>query len=136
MNFLSVTRHPCQTGRFPSPAQLRPDRRSHVPYGLAGGRPGTPSRNVLNPGTEERELPAKCTLTVRHDDVYRHELAGAGSWGDPSECDPERVLRDVLEEKISPAYARREYGVVIDERTWKIVPEETARLRAAPQPAR
>jgi hypothetical protein len=25
----------------------------------------------------------------------------------------------VMEEKISPAYARREYGVAIDERTWK-----------------
>jgi len=101
---------------LPPHAQLRPDRRNHVPYGLAGGRPVTPSRNVLNPGTAERELPAKCTLTVRHGDVYRHELAGAGGWGNPFERDPERVLRDVMEEKISPAYARREYGVVIDER--------------------
>jgi len=40
----------------------------------------------------------------------------------------------VIEEKLSTA--RREYGVVIDERTWKVVPEETARLRAAAQPAR
>jgi N-methylhydantoinase B len=116
--------------------QLRTDRRQHVPYGLAGGRSGTPSRNVLNPGTEDRELPAKCTLTVRHGDVYRHELAGAGGWGNPFERDPERVLRDVMEEKISAAYARREYGVAIDERTGKIVPEETARLRAAAQTAR
>ena len=75
-----------------------------------------PSRNVLNPGTEDRELPAKCTLTVRSGDVYRHELAGAGGWGNPFERDPERVLRDVLEEKISVGYARREYGVAIDER--------------------
>ena len=91
---------------------------------------------MLNPGTEERELPAKCTLTVRHGDVYRHELAGAGGWGNPFARDPERVLRDVTEEKISPAYARREYGVAIDERTWKVVPAETARLRAAAQTAR
>jgi hypothetical protein len=28
------------------------------------------------------------------------------------------------------AYARREHEVAIDERTWKVVPEETARLRA------
>jgi hypothetical protein len=46
------------------------------------------------------------------------------------------VLRDVMEEKISAAYARREYGVVIDERAWTVVPEETARLRAAGQTAR
>jgi N-methylhydantoinase B len=93
-------------------------------------------RNVLNPGTEDRELPAKCTLTVRHGDVYRHELAGAGGWGNPFERDPGRVLRDVMEEKISVAYARREYGVAIDERTWTVVPKETARLRAAAQTAR
>jgi hypothetical protein len=37
----------------------------------------------------------------------------------------------VLEEKISVAYARREYGVAIDEGTWKVVQEDTARLRAA-----
>jgi len=116
--------------------QLRTDRRHHLPYGLAGGRPGTPSRNVLNPGPDSRELPAKCTLTVRHGDVYRHELAGAGGWGDPFSRDPEHVLRDVLEEKISVAYARREYGVAIDERTWTIVAEETARLRAAARIAR
>jgi hypothetical protein len=30
-----------------------------------------------------------------------------------------------------PRWARREYGVTIDERTWKVVPEETARLRGA-----
>jgi N-methylhydantoinase B len=111
--------------------QLRTDRQKHVPYGLAGGRPGTPSRNVLNPGTEDRVLPAKCTLTVRHGDVYRHELAGAGGWGDPFARDPERVRHDVMEEKITAAYARREYGVAIDERTGAVAPEETARLRAA-----
>jgi N-methylhydantoinase B/oxoprolinase/acetone carboxylase alpha subunit len=33
-----------------------------------------------------------------------HELAGG--WSDPFARDPERVLRDVMEEKISPAYAR------------------------------
>jgi N-methylhydantoinase B len=110
--------------------QLRTDRRHHMPYGLAGGRSGTPSRNVLNPGPDARELPAKCTLTVRRGDVYRHELAGAGGWGDPLQRDPERVLHDVMEEKITVAYARREYGVAIDERTWKVVSEETARLRA------
>jgi N-methylhydantoinase B len=112
--------------------QLRTDRRAHLPYGLAGGRSGTPSANVLNPGTlEERTLPAKCTITVRHGDVFRHVLAGAGGWGDPFTRDPALVLRDVLEEKITADYARREYGVAIDETHGKVVEDETARLRAA-----
>src|ERR1051326_4903936 len=113
--------------------QLRTDRQNHVPYGLAGGRPGTPSRNVLNPGAEERELPAKCTLTVRSGDVYRHELAGAGGWGNPFARDPERVLRDVMEEKISPAYARREYGAAIDSATGAVLADATVKLRGACQ---
>src|ERR1700733_7264450 len=30
---------------------VRSDRRSHPPYGLANGMPGSPSNNILNPGT-------------------------------------------------------------------------------------
>ncbi len=110
--------------------QLRTDRRRFLPYGLHGGRDGTPSRNVLNPDGERQELPAKCTLTLRRGDVFRHVLAGAGGWGDPFTRDAERVLRDVREEKITPDYARREYGVAIDPATWTVLRDETARLRA------
>src|SRR5215469_2777705 len=56
--------------------QLRTDRRRHLPYGLAGGRPGTPSDNVLNPDGERRQLPSKCRLTIRRGDVFRHVLGG------------------------------------------------------------
>src|SRR4029450_1070943 len=44
--------------------QLRTDRRHHLPYGLAGGKPGTPSRNVLDPAPDNRALPRKRTLPV------------------------------------------------------------------------
>ncbi len=46
----------------------------------------------MNPDGEARHLPAKCTLEVRHGDVFRHLLAGAGGWGDPHERDVELVL--------------------------------------------
>ena len=111
--------------------QLRTDRRRHLPYGLAGGRPGTPSDNVLNPDGDRRQLPSKCTLEIRQGDVFRHLLAGAGGWGDPLERDPELVLKDVLEEKLSADYARREYGVAIDVAARKVLAEDTATLRAA-----
>jgi N-methylhydantoinase B len=111
--------------------QLRTDRRRFLPYGLAGGRPGTPSANVLNPAGEARELPGKCTITIRRGDVFRHVLAGAGGWGDPLARDPGRVLGDVLEEKITPAYARREYGVVLDPAGGQVDAAATAALRAA-----
>lgn len=109
--------------------QLRTDRRRFLPYGLAGGRPGTPSDNRLDPDGENRQLPAKCTLEIRQGDVFRHVLAGAGGWGDPLARDPELVRHDVVEGKLTPEHARREYGVAIDG-TGRVLREETARLRA------
>ena len=35
-------------------------------------------------------LPSKFTMTIRRGDVFRHEIAGAGGWGDPLERDPAR----------------------------------------------
>jgi len=40
------------------------------------------------------------------------------------------VLKDVLEEKLTAGYARREYGVAIDLAARKVLAEETAQLRA------
>ncbi|MFN8536797.1 MAG: hydantoinase B/oxoprolinase family protein [Thermomicrobiales bacterium] len=110
--------------------QVRADRFRFRPYGLYGGQEGRPGRNILNPGTpEERELPGKFTMTIRRGDVYRHEQAGAGGWGDPFERDPAAVLRDVRNGFVSPEAARRDYGVAIDTATWAVDEGETARLR-------
>ncbi|MCL5025390.1 MAG: hydantoinase B/oxoprolinase family protein [Chloroflexi bacterium] len=104
--------------------QIRSDRRVKLPYGLAGGKPGTPSLNILNPDRENKVLPAKPTLTIRRGDVYRHILAGAGGYGDPRERDRALVLKDVLDEKITPEYALREYGVAVDPATGALAEEE------------
>ena len=93
--------------------QVRSDRRDFRPYGLYGGAPGKPSMNYLNPETENRPLPSKLTMTIRCGDVFRHEVAGAGGWGDPLERDPATVLRDVRNELVSLASARADYGVVL-----------------------
>ena len=121
--------------RFENPEatlQLRTDRRRFVPYGLAGGRDGTPTANLLRSGDTERELPTKCTLTVRDGDVLRHVVAGAGGWGDPHLRDPALVLHDVVEEKITPGYAEREYRVAVEDGA--VDEDATARLRG-PTPA-
>ena len=93
--------------------QERSDRRDFRPYGLYGGAPGKPSMNYLNPATENRPLPSKLTMTIRRGDVFRHEVAGAGGWGDPLERDPPMVLCDVRNELVSLASARADYGVVL-----------------------
>ena len=93
--------------------QVRSDRRDFRPYGLYGGAPGKPSMNYLNPATENRPLPSKLTMTIRRGDVFRHEVAGAGGWGDPLDRDPAMVLRDVRNELVSLASAQADYGVVL-----------------------
>lgn len=94
--------------------QIRSDRRLHLPYGLHGGAQGTPSLNVLNRGTsQEKILPAKVVTTLTRGDRHRHVTAGGGGHGDPFARDPDRVLQDVLDEKVTAAGATRDYGVVI-----------------------
>jgi N-methylhydantoinase B len=111
--------------------QVRADRQVHRPYGLYGGEPGAPSVNVLNPESDPQPLPGKVTLTIRRGDVFRHELAGGGGWGDPLERDPERVLSDVRDELITEEFAREAYGVAIDRAAWTIDAAATRTLRAA-----
>jgi N-methylhydantoinase B len=100
--------------------QVRSDRKKFLPYGLAGGKPGTPSCNILNPDGENIELASKVTMNIKRGDVFRHIVPGAGGWGDPFERDPQLVLEDILDEKITPGYAYGEYGVVIDEASMTI----------------
>jgi N-methylhydantoinase B len=104
------------------------------PYGLAGGGAARGTRNVLNPDGEAREMPAKFATTLRRGDVILHEQPGGGGHGDPLARDPERVVEDVRDEKISLAYARREHGVVIDPITLKVDEAATRATRAAAAP--
>jgi N-methylhydantoinase B len=109
--------------------QIRSDRHRFQPYGLAGGKPGASSRNILNPDGEARLLPSKTLMTLRRGDVLRHTLAGAGGHGDPFTRDPEQVLDDALNEKVTLAAAERDYGVAIDPQTWTVDCARTEILR-------
>jgi N-methylhydantoinase B len=115
-----------QSGTF----QIRADRSRFTAYGLAGGGSGSPSRNVLNPGPDQKIVASKTTLHVQYGDELRHELAGAGGWGDPFERGPRAVLDDILDEKITPAHARDAYGVALNAAGTAVDDVETARLRA------
>ena len=110
--------------------QVRSDRRTHRPYGLYGGYPGKPSLNVLNPDGANELLPSKLTRNIKRDDIFYHELAGAGGWGDPLERDPERVLKDVRNEFVSVEGARTDYGVVIAAEPLAVDLAATKALRA------
>jgi N-methylhydantoinase B len=95
---------------------LRSDRRNHRPHGFAGGQSGAPSGNVINAGgADETLLPPMPmeSVALRSGDVFRHASAGGGGVGDPLTRNPRAVLADVLDEKVSVAGAREDYGVIV-----------------------
>jgi N-methylhydantoinase B len=111
--------------------QVRSDRHAFRPFGLYGGGPGRPSMNYLNPDRNPQPLPSKLTMTMRRGDIFRHEVAGGGGWGDPLERDPALVLRDVRNDFVSPEAARAEYGVVLTRDPPAVDEAATMTLRAA-----
>jgi N-methylhydantoinase B len=114
---------------------VRTCRVKSVPYGLSGGKPGTPFQALLFSDSQQVELPAQIMVDtpVRAGDKLLHVQPGAGGYGDPWTRDPQRVLEDVLDEKMTVAYAEREYGVVIDPQSLSVDWEKTTRLRQSRQ---
>ncbi|HTC11318.1 MAG TPA: hydantoinase B/oxoprolinase family protein [Acetobacteraceae bacterium] len=93
--------------------QVRADRQTHRPYGLYGGGAGAPGRNLLDPGTNtERKLHSKLTMTLRKDEVFRHDLPGAGGWGDPLARDLALVAKDLRDGLVTIEGAARDYAVI------------------------
>jgi 5-oxoprolinase (ATP-hydrolysing) len=89
----SVRRHSGGAGRFrggdgicrefqflaPLSVSLISQRRTTSPFGLAGGHPGTPGRNLLN----DTPLPGNIAITVTPGDRLRIETPGGGGYGLP-----------------------------------------------------
>jgi N-methylhydantoinase B len=111
--------------------QVRSDRMRFPAYGLAGGRPARGARNVLDPDGAARLMPAKLATVLRQGDVILHEQPGGGGFGDPLDREPARVAADVRNEKITPEFARREHGVVLDPDSGEVDQPATDALRAA-----
>ena len=64
----------------------------------------------------ERRLGSKTTLDLVPGDVISVRTCGGGGYGPAEEREPERVLRDVLEGKVSAERARELYRVAIVDR--------------------
>lgn len=95
---------------------VRSDKQRFPPHGLYGGDCGRLAESVVNPGANrEKRLPILMTHSeeLYEGDLFRHVIAGGGGYGDALERDPTRVMRDVIEEKISHDHARAAYGVVL-----------------------
>jgi N-methylhydantoinase B len=110
-------------------------------WGVNGGRAGAPFRATIDPGgLNEREMDG-LTLAepMRAGEIVRIQTTGGGGWGDPLERDPDAVLRDVIDGKVSRLAAEHDYGVVLgslDDELLRVDEERTAALRERRRHAR
>lgn len=68
-------------------------------------------------------------MKIEKGDVFVARTPGGGGYGNPSERDPEAVLKDVLNGLVSLSSAREDYTVVINSETKKIDWKATKKLR-------
>ncbi|MFC3959800.1 hydantoinase B/oxoprolinase family protein [Halovivax cerinus] len=118
------------TGPTGAAFSLLADRRTHAPYGVAGGESGAPGEDVLyrtancecdahddGAGDDAGErLPGKCTRTLAAGDVVSIRTPGGGGYGDPADRDTGAIRRDLADGLVSVDAARRTYGADLVER--------------------
>ena len=116
-------------GLFPRRAGLRKDYRFELPttftiladrdragpWGVFGGDAAHVAEYVHIRDGVETKLSSKTTLDLVPGDVISVRTCGGGGYGPPEQRDPDRVLRDVLQEKVSAERAREIYKVALDD---------------------
>ncbi|MGH7264771.1 MAG: hydantoinase B/oxoprolinase family protein [Candidatus Rokuibacteriota bacterium] len=115
----------------------RSERYTSAPWGLHGGRPARRGRAfVIRTDGRREELPSKRMVVLHPGDQLWEYVAGGAGYGDPLERDPDRVLADVCDRKVSVERARADYGVmlgescgVVDYDATKVLREELRRAR-------
>ena len=112
------------------------DRDRFGPWGAFGGHAGRIAEYVhVRDGVETR-LSSKTTLDLVPGDMISVRTCGGGGYGPPEERDPERVLRDVLEGKVSAERARDIYRVaVVDRRLDQAATDELRASHTTTHPA-
>lgn len=76
------------------------DRRSTRPYGVKGGEPGAPGKNVVIRNGEEIDLPSKGTTTLHYGDTISIRTPGGGGYGPPAQRSLDRRAIDESQDRI------------------------------------
>ena len=110
------------------------DRHKFHPWGLEGGKEGGSGafyRVSAEDGSVTRMGHKTTSLPLKKGDIIRVVTPGAGGYGDPKKRPAEKVLKDVIEQKVSVEAAKREYGVVVvpDGVSFRVDEAATAELR-------
>lgn len=99
------------------------------PWGFKGGKEGAPNHVVAYLNSDKERRTGAERFTVQRNEIISNRSGGGGGYGDPLKRDPELVLKDLINEYISPESVRNDYGVVIDQANNKIDYEATKQLR-------
>ncbi|MFB0840895.1 hydantoinase B/oxoprolinase family protein [Paenibacillus oleatilyticus] len=91
------------------------DRHKFAPWGLEGGKSGSPGSFwvSLNGGEPERLGSKISGISLNKEDLVRVCSPGSGGYGNPYDRPAESVLKDVREGKVSRQAAEDDYGVVL-----------------------
>ncbi len=103
-------------------------------YGLNGGKAGKPFCVTIDPAGKAKDLGGLVDgEPIKAGKIVRVVTTGGGGWGDPLEREPERVALDVLQGKVSPVAARKDYGVALvkSKGEYRVDERATAKLRKA-----
>ena len=112
---------------------IHSNRHKFPAAGLLGGGDAIPTKVVRNPHSEEPQImPRQGTfIPANKETVVSLMVGGGGGYGNPFQRDPELVLWDVVNGKVSPERARTTYGVALDLENRRVDQEETQRLRSS-----
>lgn len=111
------------------------DRHKFHPWGLEGGQDGGTGsfwRIAAQDGSMTQLGHKTSSLPLKKGDVIRVITPGAGGYGDPKKRQAEKVLKDVMEGKVSVKKAEELYGVVVsrnDNGEYLVDEKKTSALR-------
>jgi len=102
------------------------------PQGLFGGHSGKSGRWIINEGTPVESVLREAmgdVINLKYGDTVTCITPSGGGIGNPFRRDPQMVLKDVMNDLISPESARKDYGVDIDMVKKNVCAESSERLR-------
>jgi len=97
------------------------------PWGIEGGLSSPLCKTSVVKKNKTYSLPGKIDFPLSNGDLIQIHTTGSGGFGDPAKRNPNHVLEDFLNKKISNKAAKNIYKVAIKNN--KIDKKETLKLR-------
>jgi N-methylhydantoinase B len=105
------------------------DRDHWGPWGLFGGHAGEKAYYIVNPKKESTFLGSKLSVDLKSGTTLSFRTPGGGGYGLPEERDPNLVLKDVRDGKVSPVQAALVYKVAVNKDLASVDDRKTQKLR-------